>query len=679
LDKQVKIEVKQIQNSDKFRTAALCFQKNNYYCSAPEGTSEWRKYWVEEAKRCLYGYSAPDGEYISGYFYFYLNYCRIARVKKEEIYNPRTKKTRIVTGRPDDFPLFYDYDKVYFDTINTAEEEGKHLAVLKSRGTGYSYKGAAMLCRNYYLVPGSKNYAIASEQEFLTRDGLLSKAWHYMDFIDEHTAWAKKRQKKDTITHKRASFVVDINGVKTEMGFMSEIIGISLKNDPDKARGKRAKLILWEEAGHFKDLIKSWIVARPSVEAGSDTFGLMILYGTGGESDANFEGLKNIFYEPEAFNCLPIENIWDDGMQGTRCGFFVPAYYNMEGLDADGKSFMDENGNSDVPRTLNYILKEREKLYDSSSDKSVIDRRIAEIPITPQEASLNVLGNIFPKKDLIRHLAMIRNNKDLLTFKQIGELQFDSKSQVNWVLSPKARDLTSYRVREGQNKEGAIVIWEHPVPNAPHSLYIAGVDSYDHDKSTTNSLGSCIIYKRFQNFESYYDLPVAEYTGRPDMAEDFYENVRKLLLYYRATCLYENEKKGIFSYFVHKHCDYLLADQPDIIRDIIQDTKVQRNKGIHMVKSIKDWMEGLIKDWLNEEYAPGKKNLTKILSEPLLEELISYNDEGNFDRVIAFGLCMIYREQLHNIKVKKFNEDDKSRFLFPEKMFLNIKKYGSYE
>ena len=40
-----------------------------------------------------------------------------------------------------------------------------------------------------------------------------------------------------------------------------------------------------------------------------------------------------------------------------------------------------------------------------------------------------------------------------------------------------------------------------------------------------------------------------------------------------------------------------------------------------MNKQIKQWGEGLIKDWLNEEQAPGKKNLHNILSEPLLEEL----------------------------------------------------------
>nr|DAW98680.1 MAG TPA: Terminase large subunit [Caudoviricetes sp.] len=54
-----------------------------------------------------------------------------------------------------------------------------------------------------------------------------------------------------------------------------------------------------------------------------------------------------------------------------------------------------------------------------------------------------------------------------------------------------------------------------------------------------------------------------------------------------------------------------------------------------MNKSIKAWGEGLIKDWLNDINADGKKNLYNILSEPLLEELIAYNDIINTDRVMA--------------------------------------------
>ena len=72
----------------------------------------------------------------------------------------------------------------------------------------------------------------------------LTKAWDMMDWINEQTPWSKKCQKIDQKMHKRASIVVNKDGVQTEIGYKSEIIGVSLKNDPQKARGKKAKLIL---------------------------------------------------------------------------------------------------------------------------------------------------------------------------------------------------------------------------------------------------------------------------------------------------------------------------------------------------------------------------------------------------------------------------------------------------
>ena len=277
-------------------------------------------------------------------------------------------------------------------------------------------------------------------------------------------------------------------------------------------------------------------------------------------------------------------------------------------------------------------------------------------------------GNIFPKKELQAHLAMIRTNRSLQNHKQVGDLVFGDDGLLKWI--PKKRgDITKYPLSKDDDPTGSIVIWEHPVQDAPVGLYIAGMDPYDHDQAGTNSLGSMFIYKRFQSFEEYYDIIVAEYTGRPSTAEEYYENARKLLLYYNARLMYENERKGIFPYFTAKHCDYLLADQPDIINDIVGNSKVQRRKGCHINKQIKDWGEGMIKDWLNEEYAPGKKNLTKILSEPLLEELIGYNDKGNFDRVCALIQLMIYKEQLHNLVVKEKTKENRNRILFDGPIF----------
>lgn len=1027
---------KKIANSSKFLGPALHFQQHGVYTFYPVGTTEYIKFWDEESKRCVDGYTADDGDWISGYNYFYLNYCPILRLVEVE-FKDKFGNIKRRREKQRSFADFYDYDYHYYSAIDEAELEGKHMVVLKARGKGYSFKGASMLVRNFYLIPESKSFALASESEYLIKDGLLTKAWDLMDFIDEHTAWAKKRQAVNRSTHKRASILTtDEMGNKIEVGYKSEIMGVTLKNDPNKARGKRGKLILWEEAGSFKDILQAWQIARPSVEEDGVAYGLMIAFGcvcagtkvwtndgdliniedlkqkdgivgyntyssvpqnishfrepydsecyritlnsgrsiecshdhpiifskstmskrvpgrrmynehmkywkwkeaskfeigdqigiadsvqifgetkmwnprligwligdgsygfdktpilsnceeeinnyiddnfntvieksyttkdgksyretrikdicfrlrelgiygqtkekkrlpkiiyscskedvcellgglfdtdgyitrpknktihrinltsaykellldvlfllqklgihgkiefiksgkkrlvadngyyrlsindirslklfvdnikffpkekadraefykqsladkfgetskyihglrfekvvsienigiqkvynitaddtntyiangivthnTGGDDSSSFDGLKEMFYKPSGYNVKEFNNIWDEHADGTTCGFFVPAYANMSVTDNDSnRLYMDIDGNTIKDKALDYMQFERQKVIDGASDSRAIDRYIAENPATPAEACLELTGNIFPKKELQQQLAKIRVNKKLQSHKQVGDLIW-SNGQIEWQIK-KYGDITKFPLSRDDDPTGSIVIWEHPTKDATPGLYIGGCDPYDHDKAGTNSLGSVFIYKRFQNFEEYYDVIVAEYTGRPSTAEEYYENVRKLLVYYNARLLYENERKGIFVYFSNKHCDYLLADQPDIINDIIKNSSVARRKGIHMNTAIKDYGEGLIKEWLNEEYAPGKKNLEKILSEPLLEELINYNDKGNFDRVIALMMIMLYRLQLHNLHVKKSIDTNKNKSLFSSPLF----------
>ncbi len=1370
-----------IKDTDKFRQAALHFQKYGYYTASPKGTTGYKEYWDEETKRCLFGWTSSDGDFISGYNYFYLNFSPILIVSEREI-KLGENQTKKIVERKRDFPKFYDYDYQYFNYIEEAEKLGKHAVVVKARRKGYSFKGASMLCRNFYLIPESKSYAIASENEYLTKDGLLTKAWDLMSWIDYNTAWTKKRQKVDTKMHKRASYVVNSDGTMIEAGIMSEVMGITLKNDIQKARGKAGKLILWEEGGKFPGLREAWQMARPSVEQGSNVFGLMIAYGcvcegtkiitnegvpisiekltkedgiigyntystvkqniehfrepyetqcyriitnsgrsleasidhpiiysnkkltkrvpgkrkenlhmkswkweqlqnfkvgdqvgvieeigifgreemwnprligwligdgsygidktprlsncedeineyidshfntvvekeyqtkdskryretrikdicyklrelgiygqvkenkrlpdlifnctkndvceligglfdtdgyisklqnktnhrivltsaykilldqvlflllklgihgkirfikpnlknskdrngyyrleisdvksliqfvnnirffpkekqnrlelykeslkfkkselskyihglrfervvsiedigiqkvynissdeshtyiangfithnTGGSNEGDYAGLKDLFYEPDGYNVLSIDNIWDEGAT-KRCGFFIPEYANMGGSDTQGRLFMDSDGNTNMQVAVEYALKERQKIIDNATDRSAIDRYIAEHPFclhgdtwvsdngctsrikdnpnkiyngksdlykletvngrtlictnthpiyngkeyiplsnyklgdnikllnyefnsdyqkidietdfsflnqslvideewaefigffmgdgsfsskqgslsivfdikdsnssdyisnfiirkfgrvnirnvtsnmielrvsdknftklfrsldliklsssdgkgywkrnihipdyiikspksvvsaflrglfdsdgsittkngvinfgskfdsfikdilfllsgykiypkyssikrinnrgyeyidnklnlrrcdnlifsqyirfrsdrkndildnnkssriistdytidivksieffsnddvynlttnkgyycanglwthnSPMEATLQLSGNIFPKKDLIRHLATIRNTESLRNLKQVGELYFDKDGVLKWKQNKDIKDLRRYKLEKTDSRKGAIVIWEHPMDNPPWGLYIAAADPYDHDKSGTDSLGSVFIYKRFQTFEYSYDTIVAEYTGRPDTADEFYEIVRMLLLYYNATVLYENQNPGLSTYFKNKHYEYLLADQPEIISKIIKDSKVARVKGTHMVTALKDWAEGRFRDWLIEEYEPGKKNLTKIYSEPLLEEIIAYNDKGNFDRVSAMFVLMIYKEELHELHVKKKEEIEKVNLLFSSPIFAPV-------
>lgn len=659
---------KQIKNSDKFRQPALRFLEVGSYCQYPEGTSEYFKYWDEQMDRCKYGYTADDGDFISGYNYFYLNFCPIQRIIYTTINNP-DGSTKIKKTRDLQFPDFYDYDYYFFQAVEDAEGEGKHLCALKSRRKGYSYKNAAMACRNYYLFAGSKTYIYASNKQYLTEDGILTKAWDYMDFIDKNTAWGKKRSVNTQMRKRAGFFTKDEYGNEIELGFKSEIIGVTLKDNPDVVRGKAGKLIIFEEAGSFSELGAAWQIARPSVEQDGMAFGTMIAFGTGGDEDSHFETLKDMFYNPDGYNCIGFDNIWDETLSDKKCGFFIPQYTNMDFRDdAGNRIYMDNDGNTLRRKSVEYILAERRKVIENATNSVAVDRYVAEHCITPQEACLEFGGNIFPKKELQEQLAKIRINKSLSNMKQVGDLVWETDGSLKWVIK-KHGDITHYPLKKDDDPTGSIVIWEHPMKDAPVGLYILGVDPYDHDQSGTNSLGSTFVYKRFQDFENYYDIIVAEYTGRPSTAEEYYENLRKLAVYYNGRIMYENERKGLFPYFTAKHCDYLLADQPDIISDIVGNTKVQRKKGCHMNKQIKQWGEGLIKDWLNEEQAPGKKNLHNILSEPLLEELISYNDTGNFDRVMALMQVMIYREQLYNVKVKEKKKENKNRILFEGPIF----------
>ena len=656
---------KKIINSDKFRQPALFFKEHGTYTLAPRGTTDYNSYWDRETDRCLNGYVAPDGDAITGYHYFYLNYSPIMKLKETQ-YTDRYGVQRTRRERIFDFPSFWDGDYYYFNAIEEAENVGKHMAVLKCRQRGYSFKGASMLVRNYALIPGSKNFAVASEQKFLVGDGILTKAWQIMDFIDKNTDWSKQRLTATRMERVSGFKVKDEFGKETEQGYLSAITGITLKNDPERLRGTRGKLVLFEEGGKFPGLETAWQVERPAVETDDGVaFGLLIAFGTGGTEGAAFDGLKNMFYHPDAFNVLGFDNIWDDNAENTKCGFFAPSYWNLESKDGE---YMDKDGNSYQEKAAERLLEERAKVRDGGASQEAIDRFISERPMKPAEACLELGKNIFPKKLLMDQLTKIRTNTKLANMKHVVDLAWDNGKVI--ATEKKSGDITTYPLKKDDKPKGSVVIWEYPIPDPPFGLYIGGCDPYDHDESFTNSLGSTFIFKRVRAGEAWNDVIVAEYTGRPDTAEEYYENVRKLLVFYNARLLFENERKGIYPYFTNKHCDYLLADQPDkIITEIFKDSKVQRRKGCHMTKQIRAYGEGLILEWLMEEYEPGHPNLERIYSEPLLEELIQTDGVKNVDRVIALCMTMIYREELFQVKVAANKEENKQVELFELPLF----------
>jgi len=324
-----------LDNMDYFRQPAIHYMKTcdrngeggKYTDLHPNGNraSEYMKFWNEELRRCREGLVRPDGMWITGYNYWYWNYSPIM---KTEAIADKNSDGAVRAERVYKHADPWDHDVYYFHYLEQAQLAGKHAAVLKARGRGYSYKAGSMLARNLMMLKNTVSFAFAATDEYLQGgDGLLTKAWETTDFININTPFRKQFNPNKADWKRSAYFDLDSNAYK---GYKSTVKGV-IVTKPDATRGKRSKLALFEEAGSFAHLLKAWNIYRSSVEDGSYVFGQAIAFGTGGDAkSSNLEGLEELFYSPKGYRVHYLPNIFDINAKGSVCGFFVPSYMNRK-------------------------------------------------------------------------------------------------------------------------------------------------------------------------------------------------------------------------------------------------------------------------------------------------------------------------------------------------------------
>jgi hypothetical protein len=230
-----------------------------------------------------------------------------------------------------------------------------------------------------------------------------------------------------------------------------------------------------------------------------------------------------------------------------------------------------------------------------------------------------------------------------------------------WSIDDKAKPIDHYPHGDLMDISGAIVIYEPPIMNrdgtVPYGLYLSGNDNYDHDKSTTDSIGSTFIMHRPT------ERIVAEYSGRPSVSSIFYLNNMYLLMYYNALQNFENNLQGLRNYMRKNRMEHYLCDTPEIIINKIDDKRVlSRGKGTPGTAPIKKYGLELALEWLLREAEPGTGilNLHRIKSIPLLDEMIYFNDKGNFDRIDALIYLMIIHEDMWKHKPQFDKEETKN-------------------
>ena len=637
-----------VEDVDYFRQPALHYLKHGCYTFLKPNSnpnSEYRKFWDEERRRCWEGYVRPsDGEWVTGFCYWFLNYCPM-------LVNEVVKGTKMAI-RKESFPFFFEGIYWRFHYLQQARLAGKHAIELAKRGCAKSYSLAAIMSHNLILGENEESrrriitVLTAYQKEYLSdsKDGTLSKFKPEINFCFSNTPFPRLMLKNSPNEMTWQMGYKDEYGV--EKGSLNQVMAVSAKDDSEKLRGKRG-WILFEEMGSFKGLLSLYDITRKSVEDGDYAFATMYLVGTAAEDESDFSSAKTLLYNPDGYRIYAVDNVFDKPKQGKKqFGFFFPSYINRAGC-------YNKDGVSDVIKALIEILIARYKAKYSADPKSVL-RVIAEDPITPAEAIIKVKSAFFPVPALTERLTQLDTNPEIFNDIYTGDLVFDSNGEVKY--SPSNNPpIRKFGVEN--DTVGAIEFFQMPERNRDGEVYsdryIIGHDPVDNDQAESSSLSSTFV------LDLYTDTIVAEYTGRQAFAEDNYEIVRKLCLFYNARCLYESNKKGIYAYFARLNCTHLLADTPEFLRDkqLVKYSSFGSNaKGVNASAAINNYANTLLKDWLmmpiptitkegDEEIETNIPNLYRLKNRALLEELINFTPEINVDRIRAMGMVMLYREE----------------------------------
>lgn len=638
-----------IEDTDYFRPVALFYKKHGKMTNLRPNAnpnSEFGKWIREEVRRIWYGYvRESDGAWVTGDMYFYLNYCPIIQSK--------IRKGTKIADRIVDTPEFWEGIWWRSNYIDQARKLGHHCAEIAKRGASKSYFVASILAKLFILGENEdtsksvRAMVTAYQKEYLTKDGTLNKFVEMIDYIAQNTEFPSKRLRSSLQDMQWKMGYVDLD-TGTQRGTLNEIIGVSSKDDPDKLRGKRSSRIIIEEFGNFPKVTDTYRVILPSVQEGNIVFGQMILIGTGGSEGADFAGANEIIYNPLGFNIYAIPNVYDKSAQGkNNTIFFFGAYVNRKGC-------YNQDGISDVTKALLELCYDRYLVKYNTTDSMALTRTKAENPITLQEAIMRRDSTLFPVATIMDRIHQIDGNPNEYDDVYVGELELKKDGKVEF--KPTSAQPIRHFPHKDNKLEGAVEIFKMPELDRDgkpfNGRYIASQDPYDDDSAETMSLGSTFI------LDLWTDKIVAEYTGRPMFADDYYETSRRMCLFYNARMNYENNKKGLFAYFSKMNCLYLLTDVLEFLKDkdmVKGQLYGNKAKGTNATTPINAYARTLIRNWLlkpvvtvqvvdGEEQEVTVPNLMFIKSKALLQELAQWNPDGNFDRVSSLGMLMLLRE-----------------------------------
>lgn len=639
------------------------FFRNRTIPLPPPGTEEF-DILVEEEERKITGGVNIDGVYIPGWLYWHLNHWKIRIDDVDEHGNDI---------RVESLPLLRDNEWDRSKHLEKCKAQRKGYIEVGGRQAGKSEYEASFFGMNATMFRNTQNVIVCGNDNDLSLlkdkvDFGLRNLWEGIKIPRLDKTWRSNQVRL---------------GYKTSDGEDEVWSYIIIRNAKDGhntevAAGTTAKSFIMDEIGKYL-FAAAFKAAEPAFKGRNGWRAIPLLVGTGGAFN-NGKDAENFFYNPEANNFLGVEN-----EDGSKTGLFLSGLYRqdckykttlgqylldegeVESLPKNSELFSIEMWVSDKEKARALIMKEREDLKQHP-DKTLYLKQIMYFPLTVDECFLTEKDNIFDIEAAKRQKAKLLSNG----FTGTPVVLYDDGEGVKHSFTDKL-PLTNFPLKPTDSKDAPVVIYEFPIENPHYALYTAGVDSYRTGKAKySDSLGAVYIYKRMHSIssEKYEDMIVASYVARPDNKREWEEQARLLIKYYNARTLVENDEISFIDYMISKGDSHYLERQPEWLKEIVPNTTVAREFGIHRsAEKVRDFLHNVLKTYTEETVYETRdedgniissvKGMSKILDPMLLEEIIHFSeDEGNFDRVVAVELAIALAMKLDPIMGRDSSSND---------------------
>lgn len=638
-----------------FNEQASKYNEVGYYCSAVEGSLDYRKYWDDQKAKCRFGVIYKNNNktwYLTREYYMWINFLPI---------NDKMSKKFA-------FPYIWDtqYHLALYELL--AELHYKHAAILKKRQIASSYFHCAKLINQIWFEETPILKMGSSLKDKINEKGSWKFLDEYKSFLDSKTAWYRPMN-PGKIMMWQQQISEEMDGRPTMVGGKGTIQGVTFDKDASAGVGGACTIFFYEEAGIAPTMDITLEFLLPALQMGQVTTGLFIAAGSVGELD-KCKPLERLIKYPEINSMYAVESDLLDN-KGTvgKTGLFIPEQWSMP-------PYIDEFGNSLVKEALDALdIQFAQWKKDLTPEQyqyriSQRPRNIAEAFAfrTESKFPVNLLAaqkrRIEDKDYAYEFLDIERDTQGIATFKNTNKLPISE-----WPITKNTED-----------KTGCIVVWERPDEGAEWGTYYASIDPVSEGKTTTSdSLCSIYVYKnpvevtkisRSGEVENYIerDKIVAAWCGRFDDITKTHERLSMILEVYNAWAIIENNISLFIRHMIEKRRQKYLVPKNQIVflKDIGSNQNVYqaygwKNTGTlfkahllsYLIEFLKEELDTVTKeDGTIVKISYGIERIPDIMA---LTEMEGYDDGVNVDRLVALAALIAFA------KVQQANRGFKKR------------------